>query len=140
MKLFFVLITISSLGFGISQEKANEVVEQYDTMSKRILGFINCVSRVMTGSEAITEIEGKTLVKTPAPSGLDGCFVIAGFKSGPGFSKLAKLFSKEKAEPSLGSETGTAVLDSPPDLDKLAEEVRKDLVKEAEKNRQPTAH
>lgn len=95
--LFFCLALSQS--FALSPEEASKFVDKYESNQKKILGFINCITHVLTGEDAIQPLEtpvgnGKALA-TETPASLDGCFRLVGFKMGAGFQKLTALFSKE---------------------------------------------
>lgn len=132
--LFSIFFVVSTFGQAMSTEDANKVVNQYEGFSQKVLGFINCISRVITGEEAIQPVDPKNLKKTePTPTGLDACFSIAGFKTGGGFSKLTAFFSKGKKTEDLGNLPTLKNDPQSPDLDQVAQEVREELVKEAQR-------
>lgn len=97
MKRLIVVMGFLSMSlYGLSNAEATKFVDQYDGMSKRILGLINCVSRALTGDDAISSVNDSSVGgANKGPSNMRSCVEAAGFKTGSGFGKLLTAFSKE---------------------------------------------
>lgn len=95
----FIGLVLSQVASAISTEDANKFVNKYETMTQRLMGFMNCVSRALTGEDAISAAEGDNLSKLAIPGGekatLVGCFERAGFKVNKGLAKLLSFGSSE---------------------------------------------
>jgi hypothetical protein len=99
--IFFAVCGLSYVASGISTTEADKFVNQYDSFSKRVMGLLNCVSRVLMGADAV-ELEGeakKAIAKSqsgPQPTDLEGCLKQAGFKTNNRFFKLLAGLKKQE--------------------------------------------
>lgn len=87
---------------AISEKDADKFVNEYESMSQRFLGFFNCISKTLTGSEVISAQDPKLNQKMQGvemgrPT-LSLCFSRMGLKLGPGFAKLTDLFSRSASK------------------------------------------
>lgn len=88
---------------AISEKDADKFVNEYESMSQRFLGFFNCISKALTGSEVISAQDPKLNQKIQGVEmerpALSVCFSRMGLKLGPGFAKLTDLFSRGSGKP-----------------------------------------
>jgi len=102
LMLAWVALVIPRESFALSVDDSNKILDQYDNASQKILGFINCISRVLVGSDALTSSGPRSpkAVILPRSPDFPFCFEIAGFKTEGGFAKMLSIFKKSSANPS----------------------------------------
>ncbi len=134
-KWALILVLTTHLSFAISNSDATKFVDQYESMSQKFIGFFNCVAKVMTGDEILTVANMKPIEHPPTD--IQGCFALAGLKTGPGLSKFLSLFSGGKKEGDR--EEVQQNVESTPDnsLKAAQEQARKELEQSMNKNIQP---
>lgn len=98
--IFFIHFLSLSNAFAISTRDSDKFLDQYEGLSHRILGLLNCVSRVMTGDDAIevpaSDTSKKKSVRKSQATTLSGCIEEAGFKTNNKFFQMiAKMGNEE---------------------------------------------
>lgn len=87
----FLLMACLNVSFAISEKDADKFLNNYEGMYQKFLGFFNCVSKAITGSEAISMEDKKLNEKIREASEkptLSACFSRMGLRLGSGVSKM----------------------------------------------------